>query len=33
VVRAHGGDISLSNHPEGGLVVQVQLPWGAPPTS
>jgi signal transduction histidine kinase len=33
VVRAHGGDISLSNHPEGGLVVQVQLPWGVPPSS
>jgi len=28
VVRAHGGDISLRNHPEGGLVVRVQLPLG-----
>ena len=26
VIRAHGGDISLRNHPEGGLEVQVQLP-------
>ncbi|WP_350294499.1 ATP-binding protein [Limnohabitans sp. Rim8] len=33
VVRAHGGDISLRNHPEGGLVVQVQLPWGDLPSS
>ena len=33
VVRAHGGDISLHNHPEGGLVVRVQLPWGDPPSS
>ena len=33
VVRAHGGDIRLRNHPEGGLVVRVQLPWGDPPPS
>jgi signal transduction histidine kinase len=33
VVRAHGGDIRLRNHPEGGLVVRVQLPWRDPPSS
>jgi hypothetical protein len=33
VVRAHGGDIRLRNHPEGGLVVRVQLPWRDPPPS
>ena len=26
VIRAHGGDISIRNHPEGGLEVRVQLP-------
>jgi signal transduction histidine kinase len=26
VIRAHGGDIKLRNHPEGGLEVQVTLP-------
>ena len=25
-VRAHGGEISAANHPEGGLVVTVRLP-------
>ena len=26
IVRGHGGDITLKNHPKGGLVVRVQLP-------
>lgn len=30
VIRAHGGDITLRNHPEGGLQVQVQLPLKCP---
>jgi signal transduction histidine kinase len=30
VIRAHGGDITLRNHPEGGLEVQVQLPLQLP---
>lgn len=30
VIRAHGGDISLRNHPQGGLVVSVRLPLHSP---
>lgn len=30
VIRAHGGEITLRNHPEGGLEVQVQLPMKTP---
>jgi signal transduction histidine kinase len=26
ITRAHGGDVTLSNHPEGGLLVRVTLP-------
>lgn len=26
IARAHGGDIQLANHPEGGLVVSLSLP-------
>ncbi|GLR77414.1 HAMP domain-containing protein (plasmid) [Azospirillum oryzae] len=26
-IRAHGGDISLDNHPDGGLCVTITLPW------
>jgi len=31
VIRAHGGEIELRNHPQGGLEVRVQLPL-KPPT-
>jgi signal transduction histidine kinase len=30
VIRAHGGDITLRNHPDGGLEVQVRLPLQLP---
>ena len=30
VIRAHGGEIKLRNHPRGGLEVRVQLPLKPP---
>jgi signal transduction histidine kinase len=32
IARAHGGDIALRNHPEGGLVAEIALPRSAPGT-
>ncbi len=32
IARAHGGDITLANHPEGGLVATLTLPRHAPVT-
>jgi len=29
ILREHGGDVRLDNHPEGGLVATVRLPSGA----
>ena len=29
IVRAHGGNITLSNHPEGGLVASIRLPMSS----
>jgi signal transduction histidine kinase len=33
ILREHGGDVRLDNHPEGGLVATVRLPPGAGPVS
>jgi len=33
ILREHGGDVRLDNHPEGGLVATVRLPAGAAPAA
>ena len=33
ILREHGGDVRLDNHPDGGLVATVRLPVGAGPAS
>ena len=33
IARAHGGDVTLSNRPEGGLAARLTLPLTKEPTS